>query len=161
MTFLLCSLTSCTVSSYVPLPPVQCPHMFPHLLLYSVPICSLTSSCTVSSYVPLTSSCTVSSYVPLTSSCTVSPYVPSPPPVQCPHMFPSPPPVQCPHMAPHLLLYNVLVWPPTSCTVSSMGTLRELAKTKVHYVPTLKMVLAYLEVSSKQEYVVQRIKGGR
>ena len=44
-------------------------------------------------------------------------------------------------------------------TVSSMGTLRELAKTKVQYVPTLKMVLSYLEVSSKQEYVVQRIKG--
>lgn len=43
--------------------------------------------------------------------------------------------------------------------VSSTGTLKELARTKIQHVPTLKMVLSYLEVSSKQEYIVQRIKG--
>lgn len=42
--------------------------------------------------------------------------------------------------------------------VSSTGTLKELARTKIQHVPTLKMVLSYLEVSSKQEYIVQRIK---
>ena len=40
-----------------------------------------------------------------------------------------------------------------------LGTLRQLSKSKVQYVPTLGMVIPYLELSSKQEYLVQRIKG--
>ena len=42
---------------------------------------------------------------------------------------------------------------------TGLGTLRQLSKSKVQYVPTLGMVIPYLELSSKQEYLVQRIKG--
>lgn len=40
----------------------------------------------------------------------------------------------------------------------SLGMLRQVAKSKLQYVPTLGMVIPYLELSSKQEYLVQRIK---
>lgn len=42
-----------------------------------------------------------------------------------------------------------------------LGTLRKVAKSKVQYVPTLGTVIPYLELSAKQEYLVQRIKGNQ
>ena len=41
----------------------------------------------------------------------------------------------------------------------SLGTLRLVSKTMAQQVPTLSMVIPYLELSTKQEYLVDRIKG--
>lgn len=43
----------------------------------------------------------------------------------------------------------------------SLGALRQGAQSKVQQVPTLPQVLPYLELSYKQEYLVQRITGKR
>lgn len=53
----------------------------------------------------------------------------------------------------HLLVASVYL------AATGLGTLRQLSKSKVQYVSTLGMVIPYLELSAKQEYLVQRIKG--
>ena len=41
----------------------------------------------------------------------------------------------------------------------SLGTVRLVSKTMAQQVPTLSMIIPYLELSTKQEYLVDRIKG--
>ena len=41
----------------------------------------------------------------------------------------------------------------------SLGTLRLVSKTMAQQVPTLSMVIPYLELTTKQGYLVDRIKG--
>ena len=41
----------------------------------------------------------------------------------------------------------------------SISTLRQVAVDKMEQVPTLGQVMPYLDVTSKQDYVVQRLKG--
>lgn len=52
-------------------------------------------------------------------------------------------------------------FPFVECAAVGLGTLRKVAKSKVQYVPTLGTVIPYLELSAKQEYLVQRIKGNQ
>ncbi len=40
-----------------------------------------------------------------------------------------------------------------------LGALRQAAQSKLQQVPTLPQVIPYLELSYKQEYLVQRIRG--
>ena len=55
---------------------------------------------------------------------------------------------------PHSLLVKTIHSP-----AAGLGLLRQVGKSKVQHVPTLGMVIPYLELSSKQEYLVHRIKG--
>ena len=47
----------------------------------------------------------------------------------------------------------------TTHTAVSLGTLRLVSKTMAQQVPTLRMVIPYLELSTQQGYLVDRIKG--
>ena len=47
----------------------------------------------------------------------------------------------------------------TSPLAVSMSTLRQIAVDKMEQVPTLGQVMPYLDITSKQDYVVQRLKG--
>lgn len=46
-----------------------------------------------------------------------------------------------------------------STAAVSLGTLRLVSKTMAQQVPTLSMVIPYLELSTKQGYLVDRIRG--
>ena len=41
----------------------------------------------------------------------------------------------------------------------SISSLKHIAKSKSQHLPTLSLVIPYLEVSPKQEYLVERIRG--
>ena len=55
----------------------------------------------------------------------------------------------------------MLTWvsPSTIYAADSLGTLRLVSKTMAQQVPTLGMVIPYLEFSTQQGYLVDRIKG--
>ena len=46
-----------------------------------------------------------------------------------------------------------------TCSAVSISTLRQVAVDKMEQVPTLGQVMPYLDVTSKQDYVVQRLRG--
>ena len=44
-------------------------------------------------------------------------------------------------------------------TAVTLASLQQTAKTKAHQVPTLGLLMPYLELSTKQDYLVGRIQG--
>lgn len=62
-------------------------------------------------------------------------------------------------MCPMCSLYNIKFNYNTKAV--SLGTLRLVSKTMAQQVPTLSMIIPYVELSTKQGYLVDRIKGSR